>query len=439
MSLPVSSGPQQPNPVTGITAADAAIPALAPNGPNAVPVHATLVAVAPTMSGKVSSAVDLDDSQRAHGLPPSHAPASVQQPSAQLPGSEPRLVDLAHPMDNLVAGSEPRVQGAARFASDSDGKAVRMDLSEHKLTQKDFQWLARRLSSAQCKLEVLCLRDCTICDEAAKELAHAIRGNDSLKIFSLRAASLMPTGWTYLTTALAAGWPCIGAPMEGRRFETLVLESARPGEVPLHLLRCILRDNRQLRELVISSSAMCEGAPTVPEEDWNEEFFQFCEALKKNQSLIVLDLSCYRFTAASLDKLILALDAHPAIETFHLGENILTREQSDSITAILARNAQANHARHDAPAAAALDLLVPASGGFAAGGIWPHELSDEIAGAMDWRTLLEMRQGLDAGFPGPAGTPASALEQPGAPASMASASFAMGDATGAPDDSPLPE
>lgn len=59
-------------------------------------------------------------------------------------------------------------------------------------------------------------------------------------------------------------------------------------------------------------------------------------------------------------------------------------------SAIVARNVLANHARHDAPPAAALDLRVPASCGFAAGSIWPRELSNEIAGQMDGRTLLSM-------------------------------------------------
>lgn len=399
MSQPVSSGSLQPTPATGISALNAATLSRAPSGPSQASGNTPLAVVVPTMSSKNPGAVSGANLERVQGLSPLQAPASTPQ----LPRSEPRLVDLVHPMDNPIARASPLVQGAPHLAGDSNRSAVHVDLSGYKLTQKDFQWLARLLASAQCKLETLHLPACTIYDEAAKELAHAIRGNDSLKTLSLRAATLMPTGWTYLTTALSAGWPCIGAPMEGRRFETLVLESARPGAVPLYSLRSILRDNRQLRELVVTSSVNGEAGPTVPEEDWNEELLQFCEALKKNDSLFVLDLSCYRFTAACLDHLILALDAHPAIEDFRLGANILTREQSDRIAAIVARNALANHAAHGAPAAAALDLLVPASSGFIAGGIWPRELSDEIAGQMDARTLLTMRQGLEAGFPGPAG------------------------------------
>ncbi len=385
MSQPVSSFPQPPTPAAGITAPNAATLSRTPNGPNRAPGNAPLAVVAPTMASKLPGVVDGTDWQPV--------------PAPQLPGSEPDFVALAHPMDNPVTRADPLVYSGAGLAGNSNGTTFRIDLDGHKLTQKDFQWLARLLSSAQCKLETLHLRGCSIHDEAAKELAHAIRGNDSLKSLSLWAASLMPTGWTYLTTALSAGWPCIGAPMGGRRFETLVLESERPGDVPLYLLRSILRDNRQLREFVVTSSVNCEAGQIVPDEDWNEELFQFCEELKKNDSLFVLDLSCYRFTAASLDNLILALDAHPGIEDFRLGANVLTREQSGSIAAIVARNALANHARHDASAAAALDLLVPASGGFAAGSIWPRELSDEIAGQMDWRTLLMMRQGLDASFP----------------------------------------
>ncbi len=453
MSLPVACGTQQPNPST-VSAAP--LPAVSPTVANgAGPVQGTVppAVVAPTMFSKESGAVSGAGSAHAQGLLPSQGAT----PAPPLPGSEPRVVDLAHPMDNPVIRPDPLATEIARLAVASEGRLTlridsepmlaalvgflreggqidtltlqadfsrfsangsrndkkasllcllleraghltAIDLSACELVQKDLQWLARFLSSARCTLEALHLPGCTIHDDTARELAHALRGNDSLKTFSLRAASLMPTGWTFVTAALAAGWPCIGAPMDGRRFTTIVLESARAGEVPFHLLRPILRDNKQLRELVVSCSVQRAEDPAMPEEDWNEELDQFCDALKQNHSLFVLDLSCYRMTAASLDKLILALDAHPCIESLRLGANILTPAQAESIAAIEARNALANHGRQDPYAAAALDLLVPASGGCDAGNIWPRELSDLIARPMDWRTLTMLKAGLDAAF-----------------------------------------
>lgn len=447
MSTPISSSPKFTEPLDGSNAVTAAIPSAASSAQT--PVNAV---VAPTMASKDSGTAGAPDPEHPSPLPAqAPAPTSTQP----LPGSEPRLVSLAHPMDNAVMEPGPVAQDkhgqtgglagtrdvridslqqlealvirlragvqvgrvalcidfgklpakglsgcksipSLRTLLDAAGGIKALDLSACKPEHGDFQALAGFLSSGRCKLEALYLSENAVSDPVAHELSHAIRCNDSLKVLSLRSATLTPSGWTFLVTALSAGWPCIGAPMGGRRFETLVLESTRMHAVPLHLLGSVIRDNPCLRELVVSSAPTCSEGTALPADDWAEEFDRFCETLTTNGSLMKLDLSCYKICAANLDKLILALGAHPCLEELLLGVSQPTPEQAGKLAAILERNALANHARHDPAAAAALDLLVPAADGTV--DTWPPELSDVIASQMHGRTLLAMKEGLEVAF-----------------------------------------